>query len=316
MEVNGAISGITSIIQTETPSPTEPAVEETSQQQPQSSEIPEVTEQQENESTELTGVIRNLLEGHFKGVSDVRLRIIHFEALQAIEQEQLQAVIDDNAGLLESIGQNLTELLNYTEDPTADPTAPQETSADIASANIEEATASDGLTQEQQESVSDASEKVNELLSFEGQSKDTMLTLVTNLRSTLTGLADSLNSAVSSTINETPQTPVVLVDDGGPETAGADATDGEDGQGEPDTPTVDSPSAFEILVSAFIEDLNSIFLVALDELTNSLSEVEVLPELSQPNGNGSAYDKFLVLYNELSDSGDSNSESLGLDTTI
>ena len=304
MEVNGVISGITSIIQTETAPPTEPTVEEASQEQPQSSEIPE--------ATELPGVIRNLLEGHFEGVSDVRLRINHFEALQAIEQEQLQAVIEDNAGLLESIGQNLTELLNYTEEPTA----PQGTSADIASANVEEATASDGLTKEQEESVSDASEKVNELLSFENQSKDTLLALVTNLRSTLTELADSLNSPVSSTINETPQTPIVLVDDGGPETAGADATDGENGEGEADTPTVDSPSAFDILVSAFIEDLNFIFLVALDELTNSLSEVEVLPELSEPNGNGSAYEKFLALYDELWGSGESNNESLGLDVTI
>lgn len=312
MEVNGVISEITSITQTEIASPTEPDVEETFQEQPQSSEILEVTEQQENESTELTGVIRNLLEGHFKGVSDVRLRINHFEALQAIEQEQLQAVIEDNAGLLESISQNLTELLNYTEEPTAS----QETSADIASADVEEATASDGLTQEQQESVSDASEKLNELLSFEGQSKDTLLTLVTNLMSTLTELADSLNSAVSSTIDETPQTSVVLVDDGGPETAGADATEGEDGEGEADTLTVDSPSEFEILVSDFIEDLNFIFLVELDELTNSLSEVEVFPELSEPNGNGSAYEKFLALYNELLDSSDSNNESLGLDTTI
>ena len=310
MEVNGVISGITSINQTETASPIEPVVEDVSQEQPQSSEIPEATEQPDNESTELTGVIRNLLEGHFKGVSDVRLRINHFEPLQAIEQEQLQAVIEDNAGLLESIDQNLTELLNYTEDPTA----PQETSADIASANVEEATASDGLTQEQEESVSDASEKVNELLSFENQSKDTLLTLVTNLRSSLTGLADSLNSPVSATINETPETPVVSVDDGGPETAGADATDGEDGEGETDTPPVDSPSAFEVLVSAFIEELNSVFLVALDEITKSLSEVEVLPELSEPNGNGSAYGKFLDVYNELWGSGESNNESLGLDT--
>ena len=51
MEVNGVISGITSSNQTQTASPTEPVVEEASQEQPQSSEIPEATEQQENEST-------------------------------------------------------------------------------------------------------------------------------------------------------------------------------------------------------------------------------------------------------------------------
>ena len=244
MEVNGVISGITSSNQTQTTSPTEPAVEAAFQEVPQSSEIGEATEQQENESTKLPGVIRNLLEGHFQGVSDVRLRINHFEALQAIEQEQLQAVIEDNAGLLESIAQNLTELLNYTEAPTA---PQEETSADIASANAEEATASDGLTQEQEEIVGDASGKVNELLSFENQSKDTLLTLVTNLRSSLMGLADSLNSPVSSTTGEIPETPVVSVDDGGVETAGADTTNGEDGEGAVDTAPVDSPSAYETL---------------------------------------------------------------------
>ena len=313
MEVSGVISGITSSDQTPTTSPTEPTVEQAPQEQPQSIEIPEATEQQENE--ELPGVIRNLLEGHFTGVSDVRLRINHLEALQAFEQEQLQAIIEDNAGLLESIDQNLIELLNYTEGSTA----PQEPSADIASTDVEETTTPDGLTQEQEEIVGDTSEQVNELLSFENQSKDTLLTLVTNLRSTLTGLADALILPVSSTTNETPETPVVSVDDGGVETTGADganATDPEDGEGETDTPPVDPPSAFEVLVSAFIKELNSVFLVALDELAQSLSDVEVLPELSEPNGNGSAYEKFLALYDELWGSGESNNESLGLDVTI
>ena len=79
---------------------------------------------------------------------------------------------------------------------------------------------------------------------------------------------------------------------------------------------MDSPSAFEILVSDFIEQLNSIFLTALDELTESLSQVEVFTELSEPNGNGSAYDKFLAIYNDLLDTGESNNESSGLDSTI
>ena len=303
MEVNGVISGITSIDQTQTPSPTEQAP----QDQPQTSEP---TEQQDNESTEIPGVIRNLLEGHFKGVSDVRLHINHFEALQAIEQEQLQAVIEDDAATLESIALNLAQLLNYTEEPTA----PQETSEDIASANVQAPADSEGLTQDQQDSADNASEKVNELLTFENQSKDTLLTLVTDLQSTLTGLADSLNPPLPSTINETLQTPVVPLDDGEPQIPGAEAAQGQEGQGE--TPPVDSPSAFEILVSDFIEQLNSVFLIALDELTESLSQVEVFTELSEPNGNGSAYDKFLTIYNDLLATGESNNESPGLDSTI
>ena len=310
MEVNGVVSGITSGVQTQTTSSTEPSVEEVSQEQPQSSEIPEVIEQQE----ELPGVIRNLLEGHFKGVSDARLRINHFEALKAVEQEQLHALIENYEGLLEDIGQNLTELLSYTEDQTV----PQETSTDIASAsveetavpeNVEDTVASDELTQEQEEIVGDASEKVNGLLSFENQSKDTLLTLATDLHSTLTELATSLESPVPSTINETSE---VLVYDGEAETVSDDSTDGDNGEGETDTSPVDSPSAFEI----FVNELNSVFLIELDELTQSLSEFEILPELSEPNGNGSAYEKFLALYNKLWGNDESNSESPILDITI
>lgn len=314
MEVNGVVSGITSGVQAQTTSSTEPSVEEVSQEQPQSSETPEVIEQQE----ELPGVIRNLLEGHFKGVSDARLRINHFEALKAVEQEQLHAVIENHAGLLEDIGQNLTELLSYTEDQIV----PQETSTDIASAsveetvvpeNVEETVASGELTQEQEEIVGDASEKVKGLLSFENQPKDTLLTLATDLQSTLTELATSLESPVPSTINETSE---VLVYDGEAETVSDDSTDGENGEGETDVPPVDSPSAFEIFVSDFVIELNSVFLIELDELTQSLSEFEILPELSEPNGNGSAYEKFLALYNKLWGSDESNHESPILDITM
>ena len=303
MEVNGVISGITGINQTQPPSPTEPD----SQEPLQTGEIPDPTEQQDNETTEIPGVIRHLLEGHFKGVSDVRLHINHFEALQAVEQQQLQAVIEDNAGLLESIGQNLAQLLNYTDEPTA----PQETSENIASENAQAPADSEGLTQDQQDSAGNASETVNELLTSENQSKDTLVTLVTDLQSTLTSLADSLNPPVPSTINETLVAPL---NDGEPQIPGTEAAEGQEGQGE--TPPVDSPSAFEILVSEFIEQLNSVFLTALDELTESLSQVEVFTELSEPNGNGSAYDKFLAIYNELRATGESNNESPGLDSTI
>ncbi|GAG28056.1 unnamed protein product, partial [marine sediment metagenome] len=51
------------------------------------------------------GVIRLLLEGHFKGVSDVRLRINFNDELTAIEAAQMQAVSDEKMeGVLESVG--------------------------------------------------------------------------------------------------------------------------------------------------------------------------------------------------------------------
>ncbi len=55
----------------------------------------------------------------------------------------------------------------------------------------------------------------------------------------------------------------------------------------------------ELPWQTFIEDLQSAFEAAMDELTQTLGEVQILPELSEPNGNGVAYEKFLTIYNEL-----------------
>jgi len=37
----------------------------------------------------------------------------------------------------------------------------------------------------------------------------------------------------------------------------------------------------------------------MDDLTTAVSAVSVLPPLSEPNGNGVAYNKFLAIYNEM-----------------
>ncbi|GAG28055.1 unnamed protein product [marine sediment metagenome] len=37
----------------------------------------------------------------------------------------------------------------------------------------------------------------------------------------------------------------------------------------------------------------------MDDLTTAVSAANVLPPLSEPNGNGVAYDKFLAIYNEM-----------------
>lgn len=58
---------------------------------PVESTEPVAAEQPESEE-KLPGVIRLLQEGHFKGVADVRLRINHYEKLQALESQNLRSV--------------------------------------------------------------------------------------------------------------------------------------------------------------------------------------------------------------------------------
>jgi len=47
------------------------------------------------------------------------------------------------------------------------------------------------------------------------------------------------------------------------------------------------------------DDMKAAFDTALNAFISSLGEVKILPELSQPKGNGAAYTKFLEIYNNL-----------------
>jgi len=64
---------------------------------------------------------------------------------------------------------------------------------------------------------------------------------------------------------------------------------GTDPAGEPE------PSPWQTLV----ENLQAAFSTGLEALSNSLSQLEVLPPLSEPSGNGVAYEKFLAIYNQM-----------------
>ena len=168
------------------------------------------------------GVIRLLQEGHFKGVSDVRLRINFFDELTALKTAQVEAVAEEKVdGVVESVG------------PV-----------------VESFVADNVLTQEQISSVQALQEQ------FVQAAKQSQDDPATKLSSAFEAFVDGLQNLSSS------------------------AGDGLDWQG-------------------FIADLQSAFWAGMEELTNGLSEVKILPELSEPSGNGAAYEKFVAIYNEM-----------------
>lgn len=59
-----------------------------------------------------------------------------------------------------------------------------------------------------------------------------------------------------------------------------------------------APSMEESLES-YISGLKEAFETAMGDFSGALDGVVVLPELSQPSGNGVAYEKFLAIYNEM-----------------
>ena len=57
------------------------------------------------------GVIRNLFNGHFKGVADVRLRIVHKGELDALETGQVKEVLTQPTEMLADLRSDLEELM-------------------------------------------------------------------------------------------------------------------------------------------------------------------------------------------------------------
>ena len=62
---------------------------------------------------------------------------------------------------------------------------------------------------------------------------------------------------------------------------------------------IESSNTTEQPWQTFLENLQSVFTTASDEFTKAVNDLQILPELSEPNGNGVAYEKFLAIYNEL-----------------
>ncbi len=79
-------------------------------------------------------------------------------------------------------------------------------------------------------------------------------------------------------------------------------------QEENTTIEAESTDAPELPWQIFIKDLQSAFTTATNGLTQAFAEVRILPELSEPNGNGVAYEKFLAIYNDLRGLGNSAAE--------
>ncbi len=265
MEVEGVSSQALPTIQT---SQTEPTVEETPQEQPQSGETTETEtmEQAESDSGEIKGVIRNLLDGHFKGVADVRLRINNFEQLAIIAEENLKAAAEEKiASLLDTIDSGINNLPDSSEPLTAEGASESEDETETVTVT--------GLHQEFDNEVN----KLNE----EFQSAQTPSTddLVIGIEGAFSVFIGALQDLLAPTVenNSSADKDVATTTDDEPQATGPT---------EPD-------------YQSLLDELEDAFTTAIAELTEALNAVQILPELSGPGGNGAAYENFLAVYNTM-----------------
>jgi hypothetical protein len=249
MKIDGISLQAKPYIKPKTPDQLDPEVEKTTQEPPESAQIEESSstepqpESQENDTQK--GVIRNLLAGHYKGVSDVRLRINFFEELAAIEAAKVQAVTAEKVGgVLESVGKVVTDFVEGENE----------------------------LTSEQNVSVIELHD------TFAQAAGEPQNESAVDLINTFDAFVEALRNLFNSP--EQTQEETII-----PETE--------------DDDTIESSSTTELPWETFLDNLQAAFTAATDELTKVVTELKILPELSEPNGNGVAYEKFLAIYNDL-----------------
>jgi len=226
------------------------------------------------------GVIRLLQEGHFRGVADVRLRINFAEELQGIAASNVSGALKE--GLTALQGELNAAIDTFAEGGT--------------------------LSEEEIDTLRAAQEafnaQVSSLLEGDALTEEVFGELRTAFEDFLKGLIPP---------EESEETPTVLPVEGTDEAVPAEAIS----EAEPTTPLEGSEEAAADPFSGLRDTLAGLFDQALGSLQESLNAFE-LPPLSEPQGNGRAYEKFLATYNELYGLGDVDAPPVvdnGLNTT-
>lgn len=234
------------------------------------------------------GVIKNLLSGHFRGVSDIRLRINFQEEIAALEAASLAEATA--AGVAEIAGNVASEIETFlTTDGLDEETIASITGSLSAFVSGESAIATFSATEE---------------IATTGDA-------IAKLQSDFDTLIEALNSALivseETTTAETTEPEGVI---------GFTATVAPDSEPTTTEFSVDEPAAEEEVVidgEAFIASLIESFESEMETLIASLAENSILPALSEPNGNGTAYDKFVAMYNELQEPAADTTETTKID---
>ncbi len=235
-----------------------------------------------------SGVLRLLQEGHFRGVADVRLRINFADEIAAMEKEQTAQVAADGVTGLADLVNNRMESL------TPENGIDEQTMTGIqAAADAFNLTLPQALSEYQNGSLSGSSE----------------------LSARFQAGFDEFVSSVQAIIAPAPE-PGPEITEGAtvfetgelnlPMDAAVSVVDNE-------APVEETPS-FDF--QAFIADLTEAFAAKLQELETTLDAVQVLPPLSEPHGNGGAYEKFLAIYNDMQGAPVSDSVQPVVDATV
>lgn len=221
------------------------------------------------------GVLRLLQEGHFQGVADARLRINFSEEIAALQDTATRHTAEvGSEGLVARADAEISVFLDVN---TLDEEATQEILAAQDVLEIAVQAAREALAET---NPPDIFQFINELQ----VAADEFLATVGEILG-IVPIAPSQTTIESGTGTE--------VDAAAP----ADAA------------TASQPSPLEGFISSLTDSLNTV----INELDEALQNISVLPPLSEPNGNGVAFDKFAAALTNAAGSPETGDASESLD---
>lgn len=222
-----------------------------------------VTASKASKEDAVPGVIRNLQNGHYKGVADVRLRIVFADKLVALQAAAYKAEINTAADTLRAALEPIVGELPVVA-------AGEEVSDENS---VEPVAVADSIASPLDDF---ASQVANAVTAAQAAASVDIGGFETTVREAFQALVGALGLVLDST----------------------EASETDTGEAEGDA--VESAGATgETAPRDYLAELTAIFEVTLASLLETATGAGALPPLSEPKGNGVAYNKFVAIYAEL-----------------
>jgi hypothetical protein len=247
-------------------------------------------------------VIRKLMEGHFKGVADVRLRINFHEELMGLEQGRVAQAIAPQTEPLQILAADLEELKALAE------------GAEGLSDKLDESSFGEDIQQ--------LLDRISLFLVDKGLSAEQAKVAALEISETFDRLSIFLNDLLApedEPVEEELVAELAAADEPPASEPSPAAAPVEEPPGEEAAPAVEEepgqvasveheglaedaatePDPFMDIVIAFLDKWSAELPELVASLQEGLAGVATLPPLTDPSGNGKAYAKFVAIYETL-----------------
>ena len=223
---------------------------------------------------DMPGVLRLLQEGHFKGVAALRLSINFHEEIMLIQNGEVKAAVERDISIV------VTAVRGKIDDFSTNESLTEEQRAAIADfTNLFETdvnTAKDKFANGESRTFDDLTEELREAFNK----------LVEAIRALFEPLTEQTQPEAEQTVELTLENSDTVEEPIGEENQQpAESTE----------PQADIWS----FVDEFISSMSQIFDDAMTQFSEGINNTNFLPPLTEPSGNGKAYDKFMAIYNDV-----------------